>query len=122
VLPILHVNGYKISSPTVLARITREELEQLLRGYGWTPYFVDGHEPEMMHEAMAATLDTPVEQIKRIQLDAMVYATGAMLSLILSRHLVHSPHLPKIPVKPPETSVAKFVKMVGNFNPPGQTR
>ena len=54
VLPILHLNGYKISNPTVLARITREELEQLLRGYGWTPYFVEGHEPALMHEAMAA--------------------------------------------------------------------
>ena len=60
VLPILHLNGYKISNPTVLARISREELEQLLRGYGWTPYFVEGHEPELMHEAMAATLDTAV--------------------------------------------------------------
>src|SRR6266498_2513496 len=72
VLPILHLNGYKISNPTLLARITREELEQLLRGYGWTPYFVEGHEPELMHEAMAATLDTAVEQIKKIQRDARV--------------------------------------------------
>jgi xylulose-5-phosphate/fructose-6-phosphate phosphoketolase len=60
VLPILHLNGYKISNPTLLARITREELEQLFRGYGWTPYFVEGHEPGLMHEAMAATLDTVV--------------------------------------------------------------
>ena len=67
VLPVLHLNGYKISNPTVLARITHEELEQLLRGYGWTPYFVEGHEPELMHEAMAAALDTAVEQIKQIQ-------------------------------------------------------
>ena len=73
VLPILHLNGYKISNPTVLARITREELEQLLRGYGWTPYFVEGHEPELMHEAMAATLDMAVEQIKKIQQDARVH-------------------------------------------------
>ena len=50
VLPILHLNGYKISNPTILARITREELEKLLRGYGWTPYFVEGHEPELMHQ------------------------------------------------------------------------
>ncbi len=64
-LPILHLNGYKIANPTVLARITREELEQLLRGYGWTPYFVEGHEPALMHEAMAATLDAAVEQIQR---------------------------------------------------------
>ncbi len=70
VLPILHLNGYKISNPTVLARITREELEQLLRGYGWTPYFVEGHEPDLMHEAMATTLDIAVERIRSIQQDA----------------------------------------------------
>ena len=56
VLPILHLNGFKISNPTVLARITHEELEHLLLGYGWTPYFVEGDEPEKMHQAMAATL------------------------------------------------------------------
>ncbi len=67
VLPILHLNGYKISNPTVLARISHEELEQLLRGYGWTPYFVEGHEPQPMHEAMAATLDNVITQIKDIQ-------------------------------------------------------
>ena len=67
VLPILHLNGYKISNPTVLARITHEELDQLLRGYGWTPYFVEGHEPEQMHQAMAATLDAAITQIKQIQ-------------------------------------------------------
>jgi xylulose-5-phosphate/fructose-6-phosphate phosphoketolase len=70
VLPILHLNGYKIANPTILARISREELEQLLRGYGWTPYFVEGHIPELMHEAMATTLDTAVEQIRAIQEDA----------------------------------------------------
>src|SRR6195952_2347720 len=56
VLPILHLNGYKIANPTVLARIPEEELEQLFRGYGWTPHFVEGHEPAPMHEAMASTL------------------------------------------------------------------
>src|SRR5450432_2785350 len=71
VLPILHLNGYKISNPTVLARITREELDQLFRGYGWTPYFVEYHDDTAaMHEAMAATLDGAVEQIKKIQHDA----------------------------------------------------
>jgi xylulose-5-phosphate/fructose-6-phosphate phosphoketolase len=70
VLPILHLNGYKISNPTVLARISREELDQLLRGYGWTPYFVEGHEPEAMHRAMAGTLDTVVARIKEIQYGA----------------------------------------------------
>jgi xylulose-5-phosphate/fructose-6-phosphate phosphoketolase len=70
VLPILHLNGYKISNPTLLARISRKELEQLLRGYGWTPHFVEGHEPELMHQAMAATLDIAVKQIKAIQQEA----------------------------------------------------
>ncbi len=70
VLPILHLNGYKISNPTVLARIEREELEQFLRGCGWTPYFVEGHEPALMHEAMAATLDEAIEDIRRIQSNA----------------------------------------------------
>ena len=70
VLPILHLNGYKIANPALLARITHEELEQFFLGCGWTPYFVEGHEPELMHEAMAATLDTAVEAIRKIQQDA----------------------------------------------------
>ena len=67
VLPILHLNGYKISSPTVLARITREEQEQLFRGYGWAPIFVSGHEPALMHEAMATAMDAAFDQIAAIQ-------------------------------------------------------
>ncbi len=70
VLPILHLNGYKISNPTVLARITHEELEQLFKGYGWTPYFVEGDEPEAMHQSMAAVLDDVIQQIKQIRQDA----------------------------------------------------
>ncbi len=70
VLPILHLNGYKISNPTVLARISHEELEQLLRGCGWTPYFVEGHDPDFMHEAMATALDNAVEQIRQINHEA----------------------------------------------------
>lgn len=70
VLPILHLNGYKISNPTVLARIEGEELEQFLRGCGWSPYFVEGHEPDLMHEAMAAVMDNVVEDILRIQKNA----------------------------------------------------
>ena len=66
VLPILHLNGYKISNPTVLARIEPEELEQFLRGCGWTPYFVEGDEPEKMHELMATTLETAIEDIRNI--------------------------------------------------------
>ncbi|HEX5398140.1 MAG TPA: phosphoketolase family protein [Verrucomicrobiae bacterium] len=72
VLPILHLNGYKIANPTILARIEPEELDQFLRGNGWTPYYVEGHEPALMHEAMAATLDGAVEEIKRIQHEARV--------------------------------------------------
>src|SRR5213595_4003889 len=66
VLPILHLNGYKIAGPTVLARISREELDALFRGYGHTPYFVEGDEPATMHQALAATLDTVVDEIGRI--------------------------------------------------------
>jgi xylulose-5-phosphate/fructose-6-phosphate phosphoketolase len=67
VLPILHLNGYKIANPTVLARITHEELEQLFRGYGWLPYFVEGDEPEKMHQLMATALEKAITQIRRIQ-------------------------------------------------------
>ena len=70
VLPILHLNGYKIANPCVLARISHEELDQLFRGYGYTPHFVEGHEPKQMHELMAATLDKIIAQIKRIKDDA----------------------------------------------------
>ncbi|HEY0800044.1 MAG TPA: phosphoketolase family protein, partial [Steroidobacteraceae bacterium] len=77
VLPILHLNGYKIANPTILARISRDELKQLLRGLGWTPHFVEGHEPMPMHEAMAATLDTVVEEIRKIQADARQSAAKA---------------------------------------------
>ncbi|MBI5751856.1 MAG: phosphoketolase family protein [Hydrogenophilales bacterium] len=67
VLPILHLNGYKIANPTVLARIPRAELESLFAGYGYRPYFVEGSEPEAMHQLMAATLDTVLAEIKLIQ-------------------------------------------------------
>ncbi|MEO9296490.1 phosphoketolase family protein [Devosia alba] len=67
VLPILHLNGYKIASPTVLARISHDELDALFRGYGYKPYFVEGHDPATMHQKMAATLDTVMEEIAGIQ-------------------------------------------------------
>ena len=70
VLPILHLNGYKIANPTVFARMTHEELDQLFRGYGWIPYFVEGDEPETMHQLMAGTLDIVIEEIKQIQENA----------------------------------------------------
>ena len=75
VLPILHLNGYKIANPTVLARLTDEELVHFFTGYGWKPYFVEGHEPEAMHQLMAATLDEIVNEIRAIQ-DAARQAKG----------------------------------------------
>jgi xylulose-5-phosphate/fructose-6-phosphate phosphoketolase len=70
VLPILHLNGYKIANPCVLARIPGEELEQLFRGYGYTPHFVEGAEPDPLHRVMAATLDQCIAEIRQIQGDA----------------------------------------------------
>ena len=70
VLPILHLNGYKIANPTVLARISHEELNDLFRGYGYTPYFVEGHEPAAMHQVMAEALDAIISDIHRIKSDA----------------------------------------------------
>ena len=67
VLPILHLNGYKIANPTVLARIPREELERLLEGYGHEPIFVEGHEPETMHRAMAVAMTRALDRIAEIQ-------------------------------------------------------
>src|SRR2546426_5629141 len=69
VLPILHLNGYKIANPTVLARIPREELDQLFCGYGYEPFFVEGHEPERVHRQMAETLDKVIASIRSIQAD-----------------------------------------------------
>src|ERR1700758_1987823 len=67
VLPILHLNGYKIDNPTLLARISHEELESLLRGYGWTPYFVEGSDVDTMHQAMAATTEHCIVEIREHQ-------------------------------------------------------
>jgi xylulose-5-phosphate/fructose-6-phosphate phosphoketolase len=67
VLPILHLNGYKIANPSFLARISQEELDQLFRGYGYTPYFVEGDEPDKMHQLMAATLDNIAAEIQRVR-------------------------------------------------------
>jgi xylulose-5-phosphate/fructose-6-phosphate phosphoketolase len=71
VLPILHLNGYKISNPTILARISNEELEQLFFGYGWKPYFIEGNDPIQMHQKMATVLDKVIEEIKIIKLKTL---------------------------------------------------
>jgi xylulose-5-phosphate/fructose-6-phosphate phosphoketolase len=70
VLPILHLNGYKIANPTLLARMSHEELQKLFEGYGYKPYFVEGSDPEAMHQLMAATMDTAMHEIRDIQEDA----------------------------------------------------
>ena len=70
VLPVLHLNGYKINNPTILSRISHEELESLFKGYGWSPRFVEGSDPTAMHQLMAATLEDAVLEIRRIQQDA----------------------------------------------------
>ncbi|AKJ67995.1 phosphoketolase [Pandoraea thiooxydans] len=70
VLPILHLNGYKIANPTLLSRITPQELEDLFKGYGWTPYLVEGDAPSLMHQRMAATVDACVRQIRAIRAEA----------------------------------------------------
>jgi xylulose-5-phosphate/fructose-6-phosphate phosphoketolase len=90
VLPILHLNGYKISNPSLLARIEPEELESLLVGYGWSPYFVEGSDPETMHQCMAAALDAALDDIAEIQREAR--ATGES----------HRPRWPMIVLRSPK--------------------
>ena len=70
VLPILHLNGYKIAGPSLLSRISRDELDALFRGYGYTPYVIEGDDPNTMHQQMAATLDCIMDEIRAIQVDA----------------------------------------------------
>jgi xylulose-5-phosphate/fructose-6-phosphate phosphoketolase len=78
VLPILHLNGYKIANPTVLARISAEELEWLFRGYGWTPYVVEGHDPTLMHQQMAEVTERCVLEIRDIQKKARSAKAGTV--------------------------------------------
>ncbi|HTO07322.1 MAG TPA: phosphoketolase family protein [Myxococcota bacterium] len=77
VLPILHLNGYKIANPAFLARIPKAELSKLLEGYGYAPFFVEGHEPELVHRQMAETLERVLAEIRRIQADARERGQGA---------------------------------------------
>ncbi len=89
VLPILHLNGYKIASPTVLARLSREELTNLIIGYGHKPYFVEGDDPELMHQKMAETLETVLAEIKYIQTEAS--ESGFTTRLIYPMIVLRSP-------------------------------
>ena len=85
VLPILHLNGYKINNPTLLARASHEELEKLFEGFGWTPYFVEGSDPESMHQAMAATVEHCVSQIRVYQREARLGGIGLAAPLAYDR-------------------------------------
>jgi xylulose-5-phosphate/fructose-6-phosphate phosphoketolase len=76
VLPILHLNGYKIANPTILARITREELDSLIRGYGWTPYVVEGDDPALVHRQMATVMEACIADIRRFQAEARTSGTA----------------------------------------------
>ncbi len=107
VLPILHLNGFKISNPTVLARIPHEQLDAFLRGCGWSPYFVEGHEPAAMHRLMADTMDRVIADIREIQLTA--------------HEIGHSPrpHWPMIVLRSPKgwtgPKVIDGLKIEGTF-------
>jgi xylulose-5-phosphate/fructose-6-phosphate phosphoketolase len=90
VLPILHLNGYKINNPTLLSRISHEELEDLFKGYGWSPHFVEGHDPELMHQKMAATMEDCVLEIRHLQQEAR------------SSGKVTRPHWPMIVLRSPK--------------------
>ncbi len=87
VLPILHLNGYKIANPTVLARLPRQELESLFVGYGYKPHFVEGSDPEEMHQLMAGTMDTVIAEIQTIQREARIhgYQRRAPFPMIILR-------------------------------------
>jgi xylulose-5-phosphate/fructose-6-phosphate phosphoketolase len=90
VLPILHLNGYKIANPTILGRISHNQLESLFIGYGYKPYFVEGSEPEAVHQVMAQTLETVIAEIKHIQLEAR------------SKGVVQVPQWPMIVLRTPK--------------------
>jgi xylulose-5-phosphate/fructose-6-phosphate phosphoketolase len=124
VLPILHLNGYKIAGPTVLARIPRDELEALFRGYGYTPYFVEGDDPITMHQLMAATLDEVMTDIRRIQSDAR--ANGFKQRPTWPMIILRSPKGwtgPKnVDGKPTEGTFRSHQVPMGEMNHPGHVK
>jgi xylulose-5-phosphate/fructose-6-phosphate phosphoketolase len=107
VLPILHLNGYKIANPTVLARIGNEELEQLFLGYGWKPYLIEGDDPIQMHQKMAQSMDKVIDEIKAIKENAAQNKSS------------ERPHWPMIILKSPKGWTGpKYIdglKIEGNF-------
>ncbi len=124
VLPILHLNGYKIAGPTVLARIPRDELEALFRGYGYTPHFVEGDDPLKMHQVMAATLDTVIADIHRIQNDARAkgFKTCPRWPLIILRSPKGWSGPKVIDGKPTEGTFRSHQVPMGDMNHPGHVK
>src|SRR5438034_739875 len=124
VLPILHLNGYKIAGPTVLARIPRDELEALFHGYGYTPHFVEGDDPMKMHQVMAATLDTVIADIHRIQNDARAkgFKTCPRWPLIILRSPKGWSGPKVIDGKPTEGSFRSHQVPMGDMNHPGHVK
>jgi xylulose-5-phosphate/fructose-6-phosphate phosphoketolase len=121
VLPILHLNGYKIAGPTVLARIPREELEALFRGYGYKPYFVEGDDPVNMHQLMAATLDAVVADIRRIQRDtrAKGFKTRPRWPMIILRSPKGWTGPKSVDGKPAEGTFRSHQVPMGDMSRPG---
>ena len=124
VLPILHLNGYKIAGPTVLARIPRDELESLFRGYGYTPYFVEGDDPLQMHQLMAATLDTVVAEIKRIQTEARAngFKTRPLWPMIILRSPKGWTGPKVVDGKPTEGTFRSHQVPMGDMSRPGHVK
>ncbi|MDB6027640.1 MAG: phosphoketolase [Verrucomicrobiales bacterium] len=124
VLPLLHLNGYKIAGPTMLARIPREELEALFRGYGYNPYFVEGDDPTTMHQLMAATLDVALADIQRIQRDTR--ATGFKKRPIWPMIILRSPKgwtgPKRVDDKPTEGTFRSHQVPMGDMKHPGHVK
>jgi xylulose-5-phosphate/fructose-6-phosphate phosphoketolase len=124
VLPILHLNGYKIAGPTVLARIPHDELEALFRGYGYAPYFVEGEDPEKIHQLMAATLDAVVAEIQLIQRSARKHGfkERRRWPLIILRSPKGWTGPKVVDAKPTEGTFRSHQVPMGEMNHPGHVK
>ncbi len=124
VLPILHLNGYKIAGPSVLARIPHDELEALFRGYGYTPHFVEGDDPLEMHRLMAATLDTVVAEIQQIQTEARAngFKTRPLWPMIILRSPKGWTGPKVVDGKPTEGTFRSHQVPMGDMNHPGHVK
>jgi xylulose-5-phosphate/fructose-6-phosphate phosphoketolase len=124
VLPILHLNGYKIAGPTVLARIPRDELDAMFRGFGYTPYFVEGDDPMAMHQLMATTLDTVIAEIQRIQTDARTngFKARPCWPMIILRSPKGWTGPKEVDDKPTEGTFRSHQVPMGNMSHPGHVK